>query len=144
MTPSGSPAACAFSAPMSEWLDDEHRDHEQRPDERHRAHPPKGRIAEARPQVEPAGHPQSGRPGERDGPADLRGEPAFDSLEQGPAAPSVGRGACERQHDEGHERDPADPMGDENDMQGARAFDVVKRHGSEGRCDRAASGRAAP
>ena len=52
-------------------------------------------------------------------------ETVFDRLEKHPAAFRVRGGARERQGDERDEGDAADPVGDEQHMQGAGEFDVV-------------------
>jgi len=62
-------------------------------------------------------HPEPGHAGQRNRDADLRCKASFDRLEQRPAFPNVAVRPRERQRNERHESDAADPVGDEHDMQ---------------------------
>ena len=62
-------------------------------------------------------HPEPGHAGQRNRGADLRCKASFDRLEQRPAFPNVAVRPRERQRNERHESDAADPVGDEHDMQ---------------------------
>ena len=62
-------------------------------------------------------YPERGHAGQRNRDADLRCKASFDRLEQLPAFPNVAVRPRERQRNERHESDAADPVGDEHDMQ---------------------------
>src|SRR5271166_693922 len=65
-------------ASVLQRLDDENDDHEQRPNQDHRVHPPERRLAESRPKIEAPGHPEAGEAGQGNRDAHLRGEPLLD------------------------------------------------------------------
>ena len=83
----------------------------ERPDEDHRVHPPElERSGETRPQVEPPSHPEARRPRERDRTSAPARRSGSRSIRTGPSLSAVGRGAGERQSDQGDEEHAADPV----------------------------------
>src|SRR5574337_305418 len=109
---------------MRERFGHEDHRHEECPDNDHGVHPPERRVAEPRPEVEPKRHPKSGETGEQNGEPHLPGEALLDRFEQRPSLAPAG-GARERQPDQRHERDAADPVDDEQDMQRPREHNII-------------------
>ena len=112
-------------ASVRQRFDDEDDQHEQRPQQHHGVHPPTRRCGETVPEIEPPSHPESGRARQRNGEAHLRREALLDRLEQIPTLFRISAGSCERQRNERDEGDAADPVDDEQDMQGPSQFDIV-------------------
>lgn len=110
---------------VKQGFDDENDDHEDKPEREHRRHPPEVWIVEPRPQVHPVGQPEARRASDRNGKANLRGEPPLHRVEQREAVGGGWLGYGERQDDQGHEANSADPVDDGKDMQGARQNEIV-------------------
>ena len=91
----------------------------------HRVQPPVRGVGEQAPEFETPGHPQTRQPGQRNRPSHLGGETVLDQLEQNPAGQRFALRPGERQCDECDESDAADPVGDEQHVQGAGNLDVV-------------------
>jgi hypothetical protein len=114
-----------YDTSMRDRLDHEDDQHEERPEQDHRVHPPERRAGEQAPEIEPPRHPEPSRAGQGNRESNLRREASFDRLEQRPAFPRVGVRPRERQRNERHESDAANPVDDEPDMQRTGDFDIV-------------------
>ena len=125
---------------VSDRLDDKDDQHEQRPDQCHGAQPPECWVGELGPEVQAPSHPEPCRAREGDRPPHLHREALFDRFEQRPALSGVVARARQGQRDKRDERNAADPVRDEEDMQRSGEFDVVQLAHARARLESDGSG----
>ena len=89
------------------------------------AHTPEVRIVGSASTDHPVDQPEARRAGDQDGKADLRGEPPLHRVEQRKSVDGGRAGNGERQDEQRHKTNCADPTDDGKDVQGARQNKII-------------------
>nr|WP_240535505.1 hypothetical protein [Rhizobium freirei] len=110
---------------MGEWLDHKQHKHEDQPYAKHCRHPPEIRIGEAVPELHPIGHPEARYARNRYGDSNLCREMPFNAFEQHLCVSTDPIRSDERQNDQRHEAQSADPVNDGKNVQSPGDRDVI-------------------
>lgn len=114
---------------VEKGFDEKDDKHEYKPESDHCCHPPVVWIVKTRPQIHSVGQPETRRASDRNRDADLRGKTAFHGVEHCETFGGGRTGRSERQDNERHESNSADPVDNGENMQGARQDEIVNQDG---------------